>query len=272
MRAISTALIACALACVMHAPIAEAQTVTVLYSFCSSGVSGGCADGAFPYAGLTDVNGVLYGTTYWGGAGFRYCDGGSLSLACGTVFSFDPQTDTETVVYSLCSQKSRRRVCVDGKEPESGVIDVDGMLYGTTEWGGYYGYGTVFSLDQTTDAETILYSFSDKHRDYANGAFPNADPVELNGLLYGTTPFGGRHAGAGTAFSLDLATGVETTLHTFSAKHKDGRGPQAGMIDIKGMLYGTTEYGGKNNAGAVFSLDPTTGAEAVVYSFRGYPS
>ena len=272
MKAISSALIACAVGLGARASSAEAQTETVLYSFCNSGVSGGCTDGAFPYAGLTDLNGVLYGTTYWGGTGIRDCDG-ALSLACGTVFSFDPQTGAETVVYSLCSLKSRRdRICIDGKEPESGVIDVNGTLYGTSEWGGRYGYGTVFALDPANGAETVLYSFSDKHRDYEYGAFPNADLIDVNGLLYGTTPFGGRRGGAGTAFSLDPATGIGTVLHTFSAKHGDGRGPQAGMIDANGMLYGTTEYGGKHGYGTVFSLDPTTAGEAVVYSFKGYPS
>jgi hypothetical protein len=43
------------------APALAASSEKVLYSFCS--VSG-CADGAYPYAGLTfDASGSLYGTT-----------------------------------------------------------------------------------------------------------------------------------------------------------------------------------------------------------------
>ena len=264
LKAISTALIAWALACVMHAPIAEAQTETVLYSFCSEGVSGGCADGAYPYAGLINVGGVLYGTTYWGGAGYYYCDGG-LSLACGTVFSFDPQAGVESVVYSLCSRKARAKKCIDGEGPQSGVIEVNGTLYGTTVYGGTSASsaGTVFAVDLTTDSETVLFSFPDKRRN-KQGDYPVAGLIDVNGVLYGTTPT--------TAFSLDPTNDVLTVLHRFPSNQHDGRSPEAGMIQINDTLFGTTEYGGKYGSGTVFSLDPTTGAEAVVYSFGRHPT
>jgi uncharacterized repeat protein (TIGR03803 family) len=34
----------------------------------------------------------------------------------------------------------------DGEDPESGVIDINGTLYGTTFSGGGYGGGTVYSI------------------------------------------------------------------------------------------------------------------------------
>ena len=34
----------------------------------------------------------------------------------------------------------------DGAHPQAGLIDVDGTLYGTTNEGGTYGYGTVLAL------------------------------------------------------------------------------------------------------------------------------
>jgi len=47
----------------------------------------------------------------------------------------------------------------------------------------------------------------------------------------------------------------------------DGYLPGAGVIqDAAGNLYGTTAYGGTNNAGTVFKLD-STGQESVLYSF-----
>jgi uncharacterized repeat protein (TIGR03803 family) len=99
-----------------------------VYSFCSQQ---NCTDGSGPYAGLIDVKGTFYGTTEFGGG-----HGG------GTVFSLDPKAGAETAVYSFCSRKN----CSDGEYPAAGVIDVDEALYGTTEDGGTYGYGTVFSL------------------------------------------------------------------------------------------------------------------------------
>ena len=49
---------------------------TVLYSF-----AGGANDGAFPYAGLISVGGVLYGTTV---------NGGTAPYNGGTVFAVTP--------------------------------------------------------------------------------------------------------------------------------------------------------------------------------------
>ncbi|MGB9652524.1 MAG: hypothetical protein WCB01_12050, partial [Candidatus Cybelea sp.] len=50
-----------------------------LYSF------GGGSDGAYPYAGLMNVNGTLYGTSLHGGG--RGCQDHS---GCGTSFAFTP--------------------------------------------------------------------------------------------------------------------------------------------------------------------------------------
>ena len=44
------------------------------------------------------------------------------------------------------------------------------------------------------------------------------------------------------------------------------------MIDVKGVLYGTTVYGGVSRCGCgtIFSLDPDTGTETVFHSFAGH--
>lgn len=64
----------------------------------------------------------------------------------------DP-TGKETVLHSF--------VGADGIAPRAGVIrDALGNLYGTTELGGAFGYGTVFKLDPAGQ-ETVLYSFPD---------------------------------------------------------------------------------------------------------------
>jgi hypothetical protein len=45
-------------------------------------------------------------------------------------------------------------------------------------------------------------------------------------------------------------------LHNFG-KGKDGGNPAAALLDVNGMLYGTTQVGGTNKTdGIVFALNP----------------
>jgi uncharacterized repeat protein (TIGR03803 family) len=101
--------------------------LTTLYSFEN-------LDGVYPEGGVIfDSDGNLYGTTYEGGA----------NDFDGTVFKLTPGggTWTETVLHSFHSN------AVDGYNPEAGLImDTAGNLYGTTNAGGAYGYGTVFEV------------------------------------------------------------------------------------------------------------------------------
>lgn len=215
----------------------------VLYSFCSQQA---CADGAEPLGALVEVDGALYGTTSTGGTGEQAC----VALACGIVFAIDRKTGVETVVHSFCSQQN----CVDGQSPGNGLINVGGTLYGTTLGGGAYEGGTVFAIDPNTSVETVLYSFCSR-RHCTDGSGPS-NLIDFNGALYGTTESGGAHNNAGTAFSLDLTTGVETVLHSFCSQQNctDGQKPLAGLLARKATLYGTTEFGGANGQGTVFAL------------------
>ena len=239
-----------------------------IYSFCSQSR---CADGSQPNEGLIDVNGTLYGTTYYGGV--PLCGGGG----CGTLFSLDPGTGAETVLYSFCKKTN----CTDGARPFSGPIAVNGTLYGTTGGGGNGascagGCGTVFSLDPSTGAETVLYTFCIQ-TECADGANPAGSLIDVNGTLYGATAVGGANCtgegGCGTIFSLDPGTGAETVLYSFCSKTNcaDGAFPFGDLIDVNGTLYGTAGGGanctGIGGCGTIFSLAPGTGAETVLYSF-----
>jgi uncharacterized repeat protein (TIGR03803 family) len=268
--------IACALILQHPGTAIAASDERVLHSF-----GGPPGDGTEPLAGLIDVNGTLYGTTIYGGANDD-----------GMVFSVDQTTGAETVVYSFCSEQN----CKDGWEPLASLVDVSGMLYGTTHSGGadlskkctyvdIDSCGTVFSIDPTTDTESVLHSFTSYRSD---GSQPNAGLIDLKGTLYGTTLSGGSYTkncgvgpngyplGCGTVFALDPKTGADRVLHSFPNNRMDGNGPVAGLIEVDGVLYGTTLTGGRNQGcspiegngcGAVFSVDPKTGAETVLYSF-----
>jgi uncharacterized repeat protein (TIGR03803 family) len=168
---------------------------TALYSFCSQP---NCTDGNGPSASLISVNGTLYGTTTDGGTNSS-CGGGSGS-GCGTVFSLDPHTGSEKVLWSFGNGS-------DGQLPVASLISAKGTLYGTTEYGGQYGRGTVFSLDPKKGSEKVLWSFGNG----SDGQLPVASLISVNGTLYGTTRNGGQYggqnnncnlSGCGTVFSL----------------------------------------------------------------------
>jgi len=249
MKAVSIALFAGIAGSAFVQPVLAADATKlkekVLHSF------GSGADGEYPEAGVIDVNGTLYGTT----------DDGGTRDDSGTVFSVNPNTGTETVVYSFGGGT--------GVFPVVGLIDVNGTLYGTTLGGGSVGYGTAFSVNPDTGAERVLHSFGVD----TDGEYPEASLIDVKGTLYGTTWEGGNPgcelSGCGTVFSVNPQTGAETVVYSFCSQQNcaDGEAPYAGLIDVKGTLYSTTSQGGTYGEGMVFSVNPATGAETVVYSF-----
>ncbi len=230
----------------------------VVYSF------GGGSDGAKSFAGLIYVGGALYGTTIAGGGSF-YCSD-SAYYGCGTVYSVT-LGGTEKVLHDFGAGS-------DGQNPRAGLVDVGGMLYGTTTRGGsyacygssYVNCGTVFSITRS-GTEKVLHSFNGYPND---GARPSAGLIDVKGTLYGTTGLGGRgecyYSGqaCGTVFSITTA-GAEGVLYNFTGS-PDGAFPHAGLIDIKGTLYGTTASGGKHGYGMVFGIT-AGGAEKLLHSF-----
>jgi uncharacterized repeat protein (TIGR03803 family) len=186
------------------------------------------------------------------------------------VFAFNPKTGRETVLHSFCNQQS----CTDGHYPNGQLTAANGLLYGTTQFGGAYDKGTVFALDPKSGAETVLYSFCSGGYPCTDGDLPNPGPIVADGTLYGTTDRGGANCqssgGCGTLFALDLNTDAQTLLYSFCGQQNctDGSEPAGGLIDVGGTLYGTTVQGGAyHNAGTVFALDLNSGAETVAYSF-----
>ena len=91
------------------------------------------ADAAYPYAGLTPVGGLLYGTTVEGGG--TSCQG----TGCGTVFKISA-AGKERVIYKFARGGSR------GAQPYSNLTLDGKWLYGTSVNGGAYDFGTVFKV------------------------------------------------------------------------------------------------------------------------------
>jgi uncharacterized repeat protein (TIGR03803 family) len=238
----------------------------VLHNFSNNG-----DDGQSPFGGLVmDSAGNLYGTTQLG-----------PDKSFGTVFELSPFAGgswRETILYTFPINSSG--FMVDGAEPQGSLIfDAAGNLYGATNGGGAYGFGTVFELSGGIRpwTETVLHSFLNT---FSSDIWTLQGGVvfDKSGNLYGCTEAGGTDNDGGI-FELSPAgdgTWTETILHTFTGGtngSKDGGvcNWETPVFDSAGNLYGVTSYGGANGAGTVWKLTPQsdgTWAYKTVYSFK----
>ena len=209
---------------------------TTLYSF------GAGADGANPITTLTrGSDGNFYGATAGGGAN-----------GVGTLFLITPGGATTTLASFTGLNSPLPSALVEG---------ADGNFYGTTPGGGAANAGTIFRVTPAGTL-TVLYAFTGGS---ADGYGPSALVRGGDGNFYGTTS-GGAAGGpcpvlgcstsppssVGSVFSVTPA-GVLTTLYSFGGA--DGQNPQAALVQAAdGNFYGTTSYGGLNNAGTIFKL------------------
>jgi uncharacterized repeat protein (TIGR03803 family) len=236
--------------------------LTPLYEFSDQGGAG-----ANPAGGVVfGPDGDLYGTASAGGAGF------------GTVYKLQPPPTacktsicywTETVLYRFAAG-------TDGRQPSGNLIfDQAGNLYGTTQAGGAFNYGTVFKLTNSAGnwSESVLYSFASGQ----DGNQPTDGVVmDSNGNLFGTTPYGGVNhcqSGCGTVFELTPSGSGwnEQIIYRFQGL-PDAQRPYAGLvIDSAGNLYGASYEGGQNGGGTVFELSPAGGSwnYTVLYNLSG---
>jgi uncharacterized repeat protein (TIGR03803 family) len=199
------------------------------------------SDGSQPYSGVTAVGGALYGATWYGGAG-----------NAGTLFKLDA-SGALTQLYAFPDSAI-------GCNPLDAVTIVDNVLYGTTTFCGANEAGTVYALDLGTGKASVLHSFAAT----PNGsAEPNA-LVYQDGALYGTTFDDG--GGAGTVYKIDVKTRHYSVLHQFTGG-ADGGTASSGLTPFQGKLYGVTENGGAGDYGTIYSIDPVSGSQTVVYNF-----
>jgi|HubBroStandDraft_5_1064220.scaffolds.fasta_scaffold19211_1 uncharacterized repeat protein (TIGR03803 family) len=195
-------------------------------------------EGKTPEAGVTiGANGVLYGTTYYGGTNDE-----------GTLFSLTPgATWRYAVVHNFGGD-------LNGRFPQGPLTFSAGELYGTTKKG-FDQSGTVFTVDSTTG-------------DYSSVSIPTPN--------YGSNVALGQSAMYGIEGNdiYSVSAGTVSTFYTFPGGAL-GTGPWGLLaVDAQGNLYGATTVGGNLNCdapygcGLVYELSPQ-GVETVLYTFTG---
>jgi uncharacterized repeat protein (TIGR03803 family) len=233
--------------------LSPALELTVLHQF-----KGVPADGANPgpSSRLISVNGELYSVTTYGGNSNQCGNEG-----CGVVFRVT-KGGKETLVYQF-------QGAGDGIWPVSLVRDAAGILYGSAQ-GGWGGAGTTYKLD--TSGNFLGYV----DLEYQDGSYVIGHIiVDTNGNIHGLTSWAGHNGcsrGCGSIYDIDSATGTVTAISKFSAG-AGGSKSAAGVVDVGGVLYGTTQQGGTSTnctdgCGVIYQLSKTSQYSAL-HSFTG---
>ena len=236
-----------------------AWTETTLYTF-----TGG-TDGTGPQAGVTIGKGrVLYGTAFGGGGH-------------GSVFSLTPPaspggTWTFTTLHSFAGG-------ADGAEPSGPLtIDSQGVLYGTTSYGGGSNYGSVFTLTPPSSpggewTEAVIYGFTsgDDGAHPAGGVLIGTGPAWQT-VLYGAGGAnldGASHDGVLYSLTPPSESGgswTQTVLYAFPSEYQFSPGPL--VWGSGGVLYGSTFAGGDDRCGSVYAL-VRPASSGSPWTFRG---
>lgn len=209
---------------------------------------GSKSDGGGPHAGLVQSSdGYLYGTTGDGGANDQ-----------GIIFRIAPNGSGFTPLYSFSGKSGYAPL---GRLVEGG----DGVsFYGTANYGGLYGQGTVFKF--TLDANRKLKEFKTLYSFSTNGEYPNGLVRGKDGNFYGTTI---------RTFYKISANGAFQTLYKFNNEIGIALG---GLLQGKdGRFYGVAGGGGPagngQGNGTLYAIPPTppgqypTWKPDILYSF-----
>lgn len=176
-----------------------------------------------PSGNMVLVGGRLYGVAR-----------GGQSYAAGVIFSATAH-ERPTTVYRFGSQEN------DGVQPNRDLVQVSGIIYGTTERGGLYGHGTIFSFNPILRLETVLYNFHGQ----TDGGEPHAGLtfVSHDLGLYGTTTVGGAH-GLGGIFKFVPLISI-TMVHDFGPP-PDSSDVEAPLMWDDYHLWGVSSEGGSH--------------------------
>lgn len=208
----------------------SAGVVTTLLNFTGST---GAAPGAEAQGPLVASGNLLYGMTKLGG-----------TAGLGVIFEV-----STAGAYRSLGEFSGTAGTRAGANPAGGLmLNVDGALYGVTEFGGTNTFGVAFKI--TTAASpvyTVLRHFADP-----TGSQPVGTLVRgSDGQLYGATANGGVSA-RGTLFKI-TTTGTHTLLTSFTGETGAtlGSAPRASpCVAADGLFYLLTSAGSTGNMGS----------------------
>lgn len=174
-----------------------------------------------------------------------------LTLSANTLYGTSAMggINNDGVIFSIQTDGTGYHKLLDfnganGKTPRGGLIVSGGNLYGATMNGGKYSFGCIFSIHTDGTSYQKLYDFTNINL----GIHPEGNMALLGKSLYGVAE-GGANAG-GMLFSISIDSTKYKDLFDFPVNSLP-----SGVVISKEILYGTTDAGGPNNKGGVFSYN-----------------
>jgi len=223
----------------------------VLTSLCSFvGPNGSHPRGAL----IEGADGNLYGTTQEGGDCPDYGPFGSSfsSPGLGTIFRITTNGDLTSLVSFWGT---------NGSCPSTAMVrGPDGSMYGTTRYGGAFGYGTIFRLS-TNGEFAVLDSFG-----LPGGPVSPMAPLILgsDGYLYGIAQGGSDFSGEDLVFQLDSLGSI---TRVGFVNQTNGFSHLAALCESRdGFLWGVSHFAGIYNRGCVWRM-AKDGTQSTVCSF-----
>jgi uncharacterized repeat protein (TIGR03803 family) len=193
---------------------------------------------------------LLYATTYGGGAD-NY----------GTMFSYNPLTNTDSTLFMFNGS--------NGKWPGQGTLTAyNSNIYGMTNGGGKYGFGTLFSYNKASGKDSVIVNFDTSSGKEYSPLGTSLTIYPPDGLLYGMTYSGGKN-NMGSIFSFNPATGKDSVM--VSLDNSTGTQPEEGTLvldPVNKMFYGVTSSGGVYNNGVLFRYDPLKNKDSAIINFN----
>jgi len=216
------------------------------------------SDGAYPYGGLVQSNGVLYGTSDQGGN-----QGG------GVVFKVNTDGSSFTTLHDFSELLAPNYTNSDGSFVFAGLVLAGNTLYVATQNGGLAAGGTVFAIHTDSTGFVVLHNLTNA----TDGSAPDGALVLGSNVLYGAAGQGGEFGG-GTIFCIKTNGTGFSNLYSFTAlspsnTNVDGAEPIGGLVLVGNILYGTASRGGVYGAGSIFAIHTDGTGFTNLYSFTG---
>jgi len=196
-------------------------------------------------------NGVIYGVAGQGGA-----------HDVGAIYKVNPDGSGFSVMHSFNDDDGT------GIYPDGGLVLVTvnntSYLYGLAQYGGSNERGVIYRIKTDGTSYSRQYNFSSN-----SGQFPSGSLIKIGNILYGATSSGGNNNG-GVLFAYDADADSYQKLRQFTYDPSNSSAenyPSGPLLNINGVLYGTTHDGGYAGSGVLYKINPDGAGYQVIHEF-----